>query len=432
MKTIVVVGAQWGDEGKGKIVDMLSGDADIIVRYQGGHNAGHTVVIDDQQFILHLIPSGVLRTEKVCVIGNGVVVDPAALINEISDLAKKGVTVEKRLFISKQAHLIMPYHRAIERETERQKGARRIGTTGKGIGPAYVDKIARIGIRVADLLEPDIFRDKLSINLNEINYFLENLCKGKGFELEPVYKEYLEYGAIIRGYIEDTSFLLNRAIDDGKRVLFEGAQGTHLDIDHGTYPYVTSSSATAGGACTGTGVGPTRIDKVFGIAKAYTTRVGSGPFPSELKDELGARLQETGAEFGATTGRPRRCGWFDSIMVRYSIMVNSISSIAITKLDILDGIDPIKICVGYKHGNKVYKDMPSELRILEEAEPVYEELEGWDEPSAGVTDINRLPRNAKSYIRRLEDLLSCRVSIISTGSDRAATIILENPFGGKG
>ncbi|MEK7871094.1 MAG: adenylosuccinate synthase [Nitrospirota bacterium] len=432
MKTIVVVGAQWGDEGKGKIVDMLSGDADIIVRYQGGHNAGHTVVIDDQQFILHLIPSGVLRTEKVCVIGNGVVVDPAALINEISDLAKKGVTVEKRLFISKMAHLIMPYHRAIERETERQKGARRIGTTGKGIGPAYVDKIARIGIRVADLLEPDIFRDKLSINLNEINYFLENLCKGKGFELEPVYKEYLEYGAIIKGYIEDTSCLLNKAIDDGKRVLFEGAQGTHLDIDHGTYPYVTSSSATAGGACTGTGVGPTRIDKVFGIAKAYTTRVGSGPFPSELKDELGARLQETGAEFGATTGRPRRCGWFDAVMVRYSIMVNSISSIAITKLDILDGINPIKICVGYKHGNKVYKDMPSELRVLEEAEPVYEELEGWDEPSAGITDINRLPRNARSYIRRLEDLLSCRVSIISTGSDRAATIILENPFSGKG
>ncbi|MEK6577054.1 MAG: adenylosuccinate synthase [Nitrospirota bacterium] len=432
MKTIVVVGAQWGDEGKGKIVDMLSGDADIIVRYQGGHNAGHTVVIGDQQYILHLIPSGVIRTEKICVIGNGVVVDPAALINEISDLAKKGVMVEKRLFISKKAHLIMPYHRAIERETERQKGARRIGTTGKGIGPAYVDKIARIGIRAADLLEPDIFRDKLSINLNEINYFLENLCKGKGFELEPVYREYLEYGAIIKGYIEDTSCLLNRAIDDGKRVLFEGAQGTHLDIDHGTYPYVTSSSATAGGACTGTGVGPTRIDKVFGIAKAYTTRVGSGPFPSELKDELGARLQETGAEFGATTGRPRRCGWFDAVMVRYSVMVNSISSLAITKLDILDRINPIKICVGYKHRNKVYKDMPSELRVLEEAEPVYEELEGWDEPTAGITDINRLPRNARSYIRRLEDLLSCRVSIISTGSDRAATIILENPFSGKG
>lgn len=428
MKTIVVVGTQWGDEGKGKIVDILSGDADLIVRYQGGHNAGHTVVIDNEQYILHLIPSGILRPGKVCVIGNGVVVDPDALIKEISGLVKRGVTVKQRLFISKNAHLIMPYHRAIEREAERQKGARRIGTTGKGIGPTYVDKIARIGIKVADLLEPDIFKGKLSANLNEINYFLEDLYKVKGFELEPTYNEYLEYAAIIRGYIADTSYLLNAAIDAGKRLLFEGAQGTHLDVDHGTYPYVTSSSATAGGACTGTGVGPTRFNKVFGIAKAYTTRVGSGPFPSELKNELGARLQESGAEFGATTGRPRRCGWFDAVMVRYSIMINGISTIAITKLDVLDKINPIKICTSYKYGGKIYKDMPSELRVLEEAEPLYEEIEGWEEPTTGITEIDRLPRNARLYIRRLEEILSCNVSIISTGSSRDATIILENPF----
>lgn len=432
MATIVVVGAQWGDEGKGKIVDILSGDADMIIRYQGGHNAGHTVVIDNEQYILHLIPSGILRPEKVCVIGNGVVVDPDALIEEISGLAKRGVTVEQRLFISRNAHLIMPYHRAIERETERQRGARRIGTTGRGIGPAYVDKIARIGIRVADLLDAGIFKEKLSVNLNEINYFLESLYKVKRFELEPVYREYLEYGSVLKGYIADTSFLLNRAIDAGKRLLFEGAQGTHLDVDHGTYPYVTSSSATAGGACTGTGVGPTRINNVFGIAKAYTTRVGSGPFPSELKDELGARLQESGAEFGATTGRPRRCGWFDAVMVRYSIMISGISSIAITKLDVLDRVNPIRICIGYRHKGKTYKDMPSELNILEEAEPIYEELEGWDKPTTGVTDFERLPGNARLYIRRLEEILSCKVSIISTGSSRDATIILENPFNMKG
>jgi adenylosuccinate synthase len=428
MPALVVIGTQWGDEGKGKIVDLLSEQADGVVRYQGGHNAGHTVVLGQETFVLHLIPSGILQPGKLCVIGNGVVVDPAALIEEATNLEKRGVPVRGRLLVSSNAHLIMPYHKAIDKESERLKGARRIGTTGRGIGPAYVDKMARIGIRVGDLLEPDHFREKLTANLAEMNFLLEQTYKVERFDLEKVYREYMGYASEIRDYIADTALILNQWIDEGKRVLFEGAQGTHLDVDHGTYPFVTSSSATSGGACTGTGVGPTRITAVVGVVKAYTTRVGSGPFPTELKDDTGVQLQERGHEFGATTGRARRCGWFDAVLVRYAVRVNGLSGVAVTKLDVLDACKQISLCVGYRYGGKTFREMPSSLTVQETCEPIYETMEGWGCSTTGIQRYEQLPIRAKDYLSRLEERIGCRIFLISTGTRREEAILLNDPY----
>lgn len=428
MSTLVVVGAQWGDEGKGKIVDILSEKADLIVRYAGGHNAGHTVMVGQETFILHLIPSGILHKGKTCIIGNGVVFDPAAFIEEKNTLIKKGVEVGNNLWVSKSAHLIMPYHRAIDRAAENQKGTRKIGTTGRGIGPSYADKVARIGLRISDLLDADRFREKLKVNLSEMNFFLEHLYKLKGFELEPLLKEYGDYAREIAPHASDTYLLIHQAIRKKQNILFEGAQGTHLDIDHGTYPFVTSSSAVAGGACTGAGVGPTAINKALGVAKAYSTRVGSGPFPSELHGKEGENLRELGKEFGSTTGRARRCGWFDLIAVRYAVIINGLTSLAITKLDVLDTFDEIKVCTGYRYKGTVLKEMPTEAAVLDSVEPVYETLPGWKESTVGTRDFTKLPKNAQSYLKKLEVWTECKVEMISTGSKRDETIILNHPF----
>ncbi len=428
MSTVVITGAQWGDEGKGKIVDILTEDADYIVRYQGGHNAGHTVVIGDSKFVLHLIPSGILRPGKKCVIGNGVVIDPQALLAEIDGLLEKGIAVSENLLISGRAHIIMPYHRAIEKESERQKGSLKIGTTGRGIGPTYADKMARVGVRVADLLDKEVFREKLKTNIQEMNYFLDRLYGAKGFVVEDIYDEYTGYAERLRDFITDTAVLLNKVLREGKNVLFEGAQGTHLDVDHGTYPYVTSSNATSGGACTGTGVGPTKIDKVVGVVKAYTTRVGSGPFPTELNDATGEFLRDKGREFGATTGRPRRCGWFDAVATRYAADVNGFTGMVLTKMDVLDDLDEIRICTGYRYQGKQYTDMPSQLNVLEECEPVYETIQGWKAATAGLSEYDALPLNAKKYVERIQELIGVDVDIISTGFRRNETIVLRKIF----
>ncbi len=428
MSNIVIVGAQWGDEGKGKIVDYLSENADVIARYQGGNNAGHTVVINNEKFILHLIPSGILRKGKTCIIGNGVVVDPASLIEEIEKLKKRGVKVGKNLLLSKNAHLIMPYHRAIDRESERFRGKKNIGTTGRGIGPAYADKMARRGIKVADLLYPSTFREKLILNLTDINFLLEKRYRVPGFKIEDIFREYMGYAKKLAVHIADTDIIINNMISKKRNVLFEGAQGTLLDVDHGTYPYVTSSNSIAGGVCTGLGVGPTKISKVLGIVKAYTTRVGSGPFPTEIKDALGEEIREIGGEYGATTGRPRRCGWLDLVVVRHSARINGLTGIAITKLDVLDSIKTIKICNSYKHRGKVYKEFPKEIGIIEECTPLYEEVKGWNTSTVGITDFNKLPNAAKAYIKKIRSLLGVDVQLISTGQKRDEIIQIKHLF----
>ncbi len=428
MGNLVIIGAQWGDEGKGKIVDILAKDADVVVRYQGGSNAGHTVINDRGTFIFHLIPSGILYRGTACVIGNGVVVDPGTLIDEMDQLQSKGVTIGKNFAVSQRAHMILPYHKAIDRASEQSKGSRKIGTTGRGIGPSYADKMARIGIRMGDLLNPSLFRKKLEENLVEMNWFLEKLHKVETFEVDKVFAQYMSYAERLKSHIVDTTTMLNKAIVKGKTVLFEGAQGTHLDVDFGTYPYVTSSSSSAGGACTGTGVGPTMIDAVLGIAKAYTTRVGSGPFPTELTDEIGQGLQERGREFGATTGRARRCGWFDAVLVRYAAQVNGLTSLAVTKLDVLDGCRELNLCTGYRYKGVVSKDMPSDLEALSGCEPVYQRMKGWSTSTTGATTYKQLPAEAKRYLARIEELVECRIDMISTGSKRDETITLRNPL----
>ncbi|MBI3622116.1 MAG: adenylosuccinate synthase [Nitrospirae bacterium] len=425
MPNIVVVGTQWGDEGKGKIVDLLAERADYIVRYQGGHNAGHTIIYKGDVCVLHLIPSGIFHPGKICVIGNGVVVDPAALLAEISEIERRGVSVRGSLFVSDRAHLILPYHRAIERESEKHKGARKIGTTGRGIGPAYADKVARIGIRMADLMEPKLFRDRLATNIDEMNEFLRQIFKVKGFELDAMYKEYCGHADRLRPLVTDTTVLLNDAIDRGKSLLFEGAQATHLDVDFGTYPYVTSSSASAGGACIGTGVGPTRIDAVLGVAKAYTTRVGSGPFPTELNNAQGQELQAAGREFGATTGRPRRCGWFDAVLVRTAARVNGLTGLVITKLDVLDRCREIRFCTGYRlhgMGGKIATEMPASMTALESCQPVYETLPGWLVPTTQIRTYAKLPKAARTYLEAVERAVGCPIELVSTGSKREETI----------
>ncbi len=425
---VVILGAQWGDEGKGKIVDALTEKADVVARFQGGHNAGHTVVIDDETFILHLIPSGILHGNKICIIGNGVVIDPAALLSEMDELKEKGIELNHNLRISKNAHLIMPYHMAIEREKEKSKGNKKIGTTGRGIGPAYVDKMARTGIRVVDLLYPEIFREKIEANLKDINFLLANLYHEETFTVDEIYNKYMEYAELLYNFIDDTDILINRYLDEGKNVLFEGAQGTLLDIDHGTYPYVTSSSASAGGVCTGIGVSPLKIDTILGVVKAYTTRVGGGPFPTEIRDALGEEIRKRGGEYGATTGRPRRCGWLDMVALKHSVRINGFTGLIITKLDILDGLDKIKVCFGYEYNGKVYDEFPKELSILERCTPIYKEYEGWKESTSGIRDFSKLPPKAQQYIRLIEESLGVSVDIISTGQKREQIIIRRNHF----
>ena len=431
MANLIVVGSQWGDEGKGKIVDLLASEARVIVRFQGGSNAGHTVITKRGTFVFHLVPSGILYRGKLCVLGNGIAIDPGGFIEELDGLILKGIKVGRNLVISHRAHLIMPYHKAIDRAAEQAKGARRIGTTGRGIGPAYVDKMARIGIRVGDLLNPELFKRKLQDNLVEVNSLLRHIHKTNGFHIDKIYNEYMGYAERLKGYIADVSLLLEKAIKQNHPILFEGAQGTHLDIDFGTYPYVTSSSACAGGACIGTGVGPTKIDAVLGVTKAYTTRVGGGPFPTELTDEVGEGLKAKGQEFGATTGRARRCGWFDALLLRHAVRVNGLTSLAVTKLDVLDGFQELKICNGYRYKGKLYKEMPADLDILSNCTPVYERFLGWSSDTTGITAYKKLPVRAKRYLARIEELTGCPIDMISTGSKREHTIVLKNPLVSK-
>lgn len=427
MPSVVVVGAQWGDEGKGKIVDLLASKADVVVRYQGGNNAGHTVKIDDEVFKLHLIPSGILSQGVVCVIGNGVVVDPAVLIQEMDSLAARGIDIS-RLVVSENAHVIMPYHKVLDRVQEEAKGDEKIGTTGRGIGPCYTDKIARFGLRMADLVDPEALSDRLDLVLPYVNSLLEKVYGDKGFSKQDLIDELSPIAERLRGMVADTSLLVNEALDRGRNVLFEGAQGTLLDIDHGTYPFVTSSSATAGGASTGSGVGPTRIDKVIGIAKSYTTRVGEGPFPSEQKNEVGDWIRVRGNEYGTTTGRPRRCGWFDAVMVRYSARVNGLTSLALMHLDTLAGLDRVQICVAYAIDGRRVDHFPNNLRVLKQCKPVFEEMDGWKGDLSGARSLDDLPANARRYIDRISELIGIPITVISVGGKRTETIVVEEPF----
>ena len=424
MACLIIVGTQWGDEGKGKIVDLLTERADAVVRYQGGNNAGHTVMFGEKTFILHLLPSGILR-KTTSILGNGVVIDLAEMIKEIDELAQMDISVEDHLHISDRAQLVMPWHKTFDRLGEEQKGKNKIGTTGRGIGPAYEDKVRRSGMRVGDLLEPELFKARLEEIVEEKNKLLELYYKSDepSFSAEEIFLEFTAYLKILKPYIRDTPLLVNQMIEQGKNILFEGAQGTFLDVDHGTYPFVTSSNTLAGGACAGTGIGPTRINEVLGIVKAYTTRVGSGPFPTELLDNDGELLQSEGNEFGATTGRPRRCGWFDALLVRQAVRLNGITSMAVMKLDVLDKFDTLKIAVSYRLSNGEHtENLP---RSLENVTPVLEEMPGWKCNSAGITEYDQLPREMLAYLERISELVGAKVSIISTGPKREETIVLN-------
>jgi adenylosuccinate synthase len=423
MSVTVLVGSQWGDEGKGKIVDILSEKFDIVTRYQGGANAGHTVEIGDKQYILHLIPSGILRKDVICVIGNGVVVDPNALLTEIEFLEENNISVEGRLFISQNAHLIMPYHKLLDSIGE--SGDRKIGTTGRGIGPCYMDKYARKGIRIVDLLNKDVLRKKIRENLEEKNTLLKNVYKHDGLDVEEIINEYIQFDKAIDSYVTDVPSMLNNAINEGKNILLEGAQGALLDIDHGTYPYVTSSSPTSGGASTGTGIPPNKITSIFGIVKAYTTRVGQGPFPTELLDADGEKLRDVGAEYGATTGRPRRCGWFDAFLVRYSAMINGVDSVAITKLDVLSAFDKIKVCVGYEMDGKTLNTFPSDVDTLSNVSPVYKIVDGWLEDISECRSYKDLPEKTKNYLEFMSDKANIKIDIVSVGPKRDQTFFVN-------
>jgi len=422
MSVTIIVGSQWGDEGKGKIVDILSEKFDIVVRYQGGANAGHTVRAGESQFILHLVPSGILRKSVICVIGNGVVVDPEALLNEIKQLENLGISVKGRLLISQNAHLIMPYHKILDSINE--SGASKIGTTGRGIGPCYIDKYDRRGIRFADLLDKNILAEKIRFNVQEKNNLLEKLYNRAGLDVEKIIKEYSAFIEDLGRYITDTPLFLSEAISNGKSILLEGAQGALLDVDHGTYPYVTSSSPTSGGAVTGSGIPPTKISSVIGVVKAYTTRVGLGPFPTELLDEDGEKLRTIGAEFGATTGRPRRCGWYDAFLVSYSSMINGIDSAAVTKLDVLSHFDEIKVCVGYELSGKRLKSYPTSVNLMSEVKPVYETLKGWKRELSTITSYDQLPAEAKDYLEFIAKQSGFKIRMIGVGADRNQIIEL--------
>jgi adenylosuccinate synthase len=429
MSNVAIIGAQWGDEGKGKVVDLFTRDADIIVRFQGGNNAGHTLVVDGKKTVLHLIPSGALHPDKLCVIGNGVVVDPQILLEEIDALKAQGHLLDDALLrISEEGHLIMPYHKAIDLARERLRGKGKIGTTGRGIGPAYEDKVARVGIRFIDLLEEDTFREKLRHNIEEKNIYLKAILKEKTLDFDAIHDTYAGYRERLRPLITNTSLLLDREIRAGKKVMFEGAQGTLLDVDHGTYPYVTSSNTSTGGACTGAGVGPQHIHHVIGISKAYTTRVGSGPFVTEQFGPEGETLKREGVEFGATTGRPRRCGWFDAVGVRHAVRVNGITGIALTKLDVLTGFKKVPICTAYRFDGRVYDEFPASSKVLDKAEPVLEEMAGWNEALTAVRKFSELPSAAQKYVQRIEKLLETEIILVSVGPGREQTILLKNPF----
>jgi adenylosuccinate synthase len=429
MANVVVVGAQWGDEGKGKVVDIYTEHADDIVRYQGGNNAGHTLVVGSEKIVLHLIPSGILHEGKRCIIGNGVVLDPEVFIKEITKLKESGrIKDDACLLLSESLHIIMPYHKRIDIAREARSGDKKIGTTGRGIGPCYEDKIGRRGIRLMDLINEEVFTRKLKEFLVEKNFLLENLLGEKPCSFDEILAEYRGYAEILKKYMADTSLVLDKDLKAGKKVLFEGAQGTLLDVDHGTYPYVTSSSTCAGGACTGSGVSPRDIHEIIGISKAYVTRVGSGPFPTELLDATGEQLRQTGGEFGATTGRPRRCGWFDTMVIRYAVRVNGLTGIALTKLDVLSDFDTIKVCTGYTFQGKALETLPAALEIFENCQPVYEELPGWRTDITGATSFEELPETARAYVRRLEELAGCPIVMVSVGPRRDQTIVLRNPF----
>ena len=418
---LVVLGAQWGDEGKGKIVDLLTPRFSIVARYQGGHNAGHTVYVNGAKFILRLIPSGILHPGVTCVIGNGVVVDPAALFAELDELARNGIDVAGRVLISEKAHLILPYHRDLDLLSEARRGERKIGTTSRGIGPAYEDKIARRGIRVCDLADPKGLEQNVRDNVTARNRLVQDTT----MDWKPVLDQLLKHAERMRPMIRDVSVLLNQEMRAGKSILFEGAQGTLLDIDHGTYPFVTSSNASVGGVCTGLGVPPKAIDAVLGVVKAYTTRVGEGPFPTELSGDMGNRLRETGSEYGAVTGRPRRCGWYDAVAARYAARINGLDGLALTKLDVLDGLDRIEICTAYRCGGRTLTDFPADIAQLAQCEPIYESMPGWSTPSKGARRYEDLPEAARRYIARLEEVSGAMVAIVSTGSEREDTIVRD-------
>ncbi len=428
LAAIVIVGTQWGDEGKGKVVDLLADKADLVVRFQGGNNAGHTMVVRGEQFISHLVPSGILQN-KVCVIGNGLVVDPEVLIGEMDYLQQRGIEAgPSMLHISEKAHVIMPYHRAVDLAREKMKGDDKIGTTGRGIGPCYEDKATRRGIRFVDLIDADVFRDKLKPILDEKNFYLKNYLSAQPLEAQPILDEYLRYAERLSPHVTNVSLVVSDAVRSGKHILFEGAQGTHLDIDHGTYPFVTSSNTIAGNACCGSGIGPGAINGVIGIVKAYTTRVGAGPFPTELFDAVGDTIQEKGAEFGATTGRRRRCGWLDVVLLRNAVRLNGLTGVAVTKLDVLGGLESLKICTGYQVDGEPVNDFPASLKTLAACEPVYEELPGWSEDISGVRTWKALPENTRRYLRRVEELLETPIDIVSVGPGRNETIVLKNVF----
>ena len=430
MSNVVVVGAQWGDEGKGKVVDIYTEYADEIVRYQGGNNAGHTLVVGDEKVVLHLIPSGVLHAGKRCVIGNGVVLDPEVFIMEVNRLKAAGrLEDDSTLLLSESLHIIMPYHKAIDIAREAKSGDKKIGTTGRGIGPCYEDKIGRRGIRLMDLIDPVVFSRKLRENLDDKNGQLERLGE-EPLNYNEIYRAYQDHAEVLKKYMADTALVLDKSLKAGKKLLFEGAQGTLLDVDHGTYPYVTSSSTCAGGAATGSGVSPRAINEVIGISKAYVTRVGSGPFPTELLDFTGEELRRIGGEFGATTGRPRRCGWFDAMVIRYAVRVNGLTGIALTKLDVLSEFDTIKVCTGYTYEGQALETLPARLETFENCVPVYEELPGWKTDITGVRSFAQLPENAQKYVKRLEELAGCPIVMVSVGPRRDQTMMIKNPFSG--
>jgi len=427
MSSVVLIGSQWGDEGKGKITDFLAEKADMVVRYQGGNNAGHTVVVENKEYKLHLIPSGILYPGTTCVIGNGVVIDPQVLVKELDYLEAQGIATDN-LKISLRAHLIMPYHIRLDELEEDRKGANKIGTTRRGIGPAYMDKAGRVGIRVVDLLDPEEFAARLKQNLAEKNKLFAKVYEVPGFDFDEIYQQYMGYLSRIEKYITDTSVIIHEFLAQGKNVLFEGAQGTLLDQDHGTYPYVTSSHPVAGAACIGAGVGPSEINKVIGVVKAYTTRVGEGPFPTELFGEEGEMIRTRGHEFGTTTGRPRRCGWLDAVILKYAARINGLNRIAVTKLDVLDQLETLKICVAYKYRGELLTNFPASLKVLAECEPVYEEFAGWMEDTSHVRSYEQLPANAKIYLERLSQLINVPPAIIAVGPKREQTIILEEIY----
>jgi adenylosuccinate synthase len=426
MSVTIIVGAQWGDEGKGKIVDLLSQEADIVARYQGGANAGHTLVIGDKKYVLHLIPSGILHENVQCVIGNGVVIDPVALLEEIAMIEAQGISIAGRLFISHRAHLIMPYHKLLDTAREaalKESTGAAVGTTGRGIGPSYIDKASRTGIRIVDLLDRERFAEQLRTSIAEKNTVLQKLYGHAELDVEAIVSEYVSFDTRIDPYITDTALFLNEAVRAGKRILLEGAQGALLDMDHGTYPFVTSSNPTSGGACTGLGLPPTAVKRIIGVVKAYSTRVGNGPFPTELNDSTGEQLRAIGHEFGATTGRPRRCGWLDAVALRYSVMVNGISEIALTKMDVMNDFHEIKICTSYTLDGKRLRTFPADSAALDRVQCEYETHEGWEASLAGIRRFEDLPAAAQRYIHRIEELTNARVSYISTSPDREDTIV---------